>query len=126
MPRKYKNKPGVKRYNSCDNSKLQEAPDPVAAGERPRSVSAELDIPWSTLYNKLKKKHTQKPSRPTVLSEEEKLFIAEHLLATQVFIDHLQEMRYDGEEKASAPRRKDVDWRWRLAKVFKGVMKTRT
>ena len=125
MPRKHKNKPGVRRYNSCDNSKLQEAPDWVAAGESQRSVSAELNIPWSALYNKLKKEHTQKPSHPTVLNEEE-LFIAEHLLAAEVFISHLQEMCYDGEKEASAPRRKDIDWRWRLAKVFKGVMKTRT
>ena len=82
MPRNYKAKPGVRRYNSCDNSKLQEALNRVAAGECQRSVCTELNIPRSTLYNKLKKKHTQKPGRPTVLNEEEELSIAKHLLAT--------------------------------------------
>ena len=107
MLRKYKtSKQGVRRYNSCDNSKLQEARDRVAAGKSQRSVCAELNTPWSTLYNKLKKKHTQKPGRPTVLNEEEELSIAEHLLATEVFINHLQEMLYGGEEEASAPQRK--------------------
>ena len=81
MPRSYKAKPGTRRYKSCDNSKLQKALDRVVAGESPRSACAELNIPRSTLYNKLKKKDTQKPGRPTVLNEEE-LSIAEHLLAT--------------------------------------------
>ena len=80
MPRKYKAKPGTRRYKSCDNSKLQKALDRVVAGESQRSVCAELNIPRSTLYNKLKKKDTQKPGRPSVLNEE--LSIAEHLLAT--------------------------------------------
>ena len=81
MPRNYKAKPGTRRYKSCDNSKLQKALDRVVAGESQRSVCAELNIPRSTLYNKLKKKDTQKPGRPTVLNEEE-LSITEHLLAT--------------------------------------------
>ena len=45
-------------------------------------MCAELNIPRSTLHNKLKKKYTQKPGRPTVLNDEEELSIAEHLLAT--------------------------------------------
>ena len=81
MPRNYKAKPGTRRYKSCENSKLQKALDRVVTGESQRSVCAKLNIPRSTLYNKLKKKDTQKPGRLTVLNEKE-LSIAEHLLAT--------------------------------------------
>ena len=175
MPRNYKAKPGTRRYKSCDNSKLQKALNRVVAGESQRSLCVELNIPRSTLYNKLKKKDTQKPGRPTVLNEEE-LSIAEHLLATadwgfpfdgmdimmlvKSYLDkidrtvalfknnlpvpewleaylkrHSDMLRMRLFQNISSPKKKrkhqlpeekDVDWMWRLAKVFKEVMKTRT
>ena len=82
MPRKYKGQAGSRKDWTCDESKLQEALNRIAAGQSQRFVCTQLCIVRSTLQNRLKQKHMQKPGRPTVLSEKEELAIAEHLLTT--------------------------------------------
>ena len=75
-------KPGARKYGSCDEAKLQQARDLLAAGRSQRSVCEELEITRSTLQNKMKNQHTKKAGRPSVLSEQEENAIAEHLVAT--------------------------------------------
>ena len=81
-PRKYKKQAGSRKYGTCNESKLQETLNRIAAGKSQRYVGTQLGIVRSTLLNRLKQKHMQKPGRPTVLREKEDLAIAENLLAT--------------------------------------------
>ena len=82
MPRNYKGQAGSRTQGTCDESKLQEDLNKIAAGQSQRYVCTQLGLVWSTLQNSLKQKHMQKPGRPTVSSDKEELAIAEHLLAT--------------------------------------------
>ena len=57
MPRKYKQKPGTRKYKTCDEVKLQEALERIARGESRQSVCKDLNIVRSSLKNKLQEKH---------------------------------------------------------------------
>lgn len=72
MPRKYQRKLGARKYCDYTEEKLQECLNEIRSGLiSHRKAEEKYCIPRRTLLNKLKKKHTKKPGKQPVFSNEE-------------------------------------------------------
>lgn len=78
MPTIYRRKPGSRRYIDYTNEQLQQCLSDVRSKTlTQREASIKYNIPRSTIKNKLKNKHRNKPGHPTVFTtEEEQAFVA--------------------------------------------------
>ena len=82
MPRTPKSRPGCRRYGAVTDEVLKQAITMRQEGISERKVCLDLKIPRSTLQNKMKQAHINRPGRPTVLTHAEELAIVNHLIAT--------------------------------------------
>lgn len=54
-----------------------------------RAAADQYQIPRSTIKNKLKNEHSNKPGRPTIFSEEEEQVFVAHIISLAEFGFHL-------------------------------------
>lgn len=72
MPSKYKKRPGSRRYVDYSKETLTECFMMIRSKKLSQRVAAQqYNIPRSTINNKLKNAHPQKPGHPTTYTEEE-------------------------------------------------------
>ncbi|CAH1984516.1 unnamed protein product [Acanthoscelides obtectus] len=78
MPTIYRRKAGNRRYIDYTKEQLEQCLNDMRSQIRTqRAAAAKYKIPRSTIKNKLKNKHCNKPGHPTIFTiEEEQAFVA--------------------------------------------------
>lgn len=71
MVRKYKRKVGSRKYKNVPPEVLENAVKIVKEGKSMQEISKIYNIPYGTLWNKVKNKHPGNPGHPTALSKNE-------------------------------------------------------
>ncbi|CAG9761398.1 unnamed protein product [Ceutorhynchus assimilis] len=85
MSRIYRKRVGSRPYKNYTNESLDRAMQLVRNGSSYREAAAKFGIPWKTLWNKIKAKHTNSVGALTLLTELEERHFVDVLLATAEF-----------------------------------------
>lgn len=86
MGRTYKRKIGNRHYKNYDEDKIQNAVQAIHGGQLSyREAAKRYGIPWKTLWNKVKGKHTQTVGGQTLLTEVEERHLVDVVLAASEF-----------------------------------------
>lgn len=79
MPRDYKRKPGSWQYKNYTEESLLQAINDTKYNDV-RTVAKNYNIPYRTLYNKIRRKHTKSCGGQTVLTSDEENELSEYLI----------------------------------------------
>ncbi|CAG9760587.1 unnamed protein product [Ceutorhynchus assimilis] len=85
MGRIYKKRVGSRPYKNYNDESLERAMQLVRNGSSYREAAAKFGIPWKTLWNKIKAKHTNSVGIPTLLTELEERHFVDVLLTAAEF-----------------------------------------